>query len=216
MLEIDQQGMVIHNTQVTPRRSLMIERGRMVQVQGIVVHQTNSSSEKSVFNSYQNPKANGAHFLIAKDGTIYQTASLLFKTNHVGRLRSRCLAEKRCAPADIAMQARAGYQQIHDSEMSKSVPARYPSNADSIGIEIVGVAIPPAPGSIPSSLQGRSRERYIEEHSTYEAVNGPQKMSLQYLIDELAQFLSIPKTEVHRHPDVSYKNRTEASTASWQ
>lgn len=32
-----------------------------------------------VFNSYQTAKANGAHFLIARDGKIYQTASLYFK-----------------------------------------------------------------------------------------------------------------------------------------
>ncbi|BFO57587.1 MULTISPECIES: hypothetical protein [Comamonadaceae] len=41
-------------------------------------------------------------------------------------------------------------------------------------------------------------------------------LSLQYLIDEITQTLTIPKTEIHRHPDVSHKNRTEAATAAWQ
>ncbi|WP_375576454.1 peptidoglycan recognition protein family protein [Paracidovorax oryzae] len=215
MLTIDPQGMVIHNARIIARRSTGIERGRMEKVRGIVVHQTNTASETPVFNSYRSPKANGAHFLIPKDGKIYQTASLHFKTNHVGRLRARCIAEKRCEPTDIAAQAKSGYQAIHDSEINKSLPDRYPSNADSIGIEIVGIAIPPAPSSIPHALQGKSRERYIEEHSVYEAVNGFQRMALHYLIDVLMQVLNVPKTEVHRHPDVSYKNKTEASTASW-
>ncbi len=216
MLKIDRQGMVIQNARIIARREMKIERGRMDKVHGIVVHQTNTHSEGPVFNSYQTAKANGAHFLIARDGKIYQTASLYFKTNHVGRLRARCLAEKRCEPSDIAVQARVGYQKIHDSEMTKEVPDRYPSNADSIGIEIVGIAIPPPPESIPHGLQGKSRERYIDEHSKYEAVNRIQSMALQYLVDELTRILAVPKSEIHRHPDISYKNRTEASTASWQ
>ncbi|MDA8519222.1 hypothetical protein [Acidovorax sp. NCPPB 4044] len=36
------------------------------------------------------------------------------------------------------------------------------------------------------------------------------------VFDQLTQALAVPKAEIHRHPDVSYKNRTEASTAAWQ
>jgi len=54
-----------------------IEHGQMDAVNGIVVHQTDSTTANSTFNSYQTKGATGAHFLIDKDGTIYQTASLL-------------------------------------------------------------------------------------------------------------------------------------------
>jgi len=47
-----------------------IERGDLNQVNGIVVHQTNSPTASATFNSYANTGANGAHFLIDKDGTI--------------------------------------------------------------------------------------------------------------------------------------------------
>ena len=39
----------------------------------------------------------GAHFLIDTDGTIYQTASLDKKTQHVGKIRSRCYEEEICS-----------------------------------------------------------------------------------------------------------------------
>ncbi len=216
MLTIDPQGMVIHNARIIARRSTGIERGRMEKVRGIVVHQTNTASESAVFNSYGSPQANGAHFLIAKGGTIYQTASLLARTNHVGRLRARCIAEQRCEPAEIALTSGTRYDAIHASEMGKEVPTRYPANTDSIGIEIVGLAIPPAPDRIPRGLSEYRRKLYITENSVYESVTGPQMLSLQYLIDEITQTLAIPKTEIHRHPDVSHKNRTEAATAAWQ
>src|SRR5690606_8060251 len=44
-------------------------------VNGIVVHQTGGSTAQSTFNSYRN-STTGAHFLVEKDGKIYQTASL--------------------------------------------------------------------------------------------------------------------------------------------
>ncbi|SFD86767.1 peptidoglycan recognition protein family protein [Paracidovorax konjaci] len=216
MLTIDPQGMVIQDARIIARREPKIERGRMDKVNGIVVHQTNTATETAVFNSYGVPNANGAHFLIAKDGTVYQTASLFFKTNHVGRLRARCIAEKRCAPSEIALSSSTRYGAIHSAEMAKPVPARYPSNTDSIGIEIVGVAVPPPPERIPRNLSEYQKRLYITEHSVYETLTGPQQQSLQYLIDQLTQALAVPKTEIHRHPDVSYKNRTEASTAAWQ
>jgi N-acetyl-anhydromuramyl-L-alanine amidase AmpD len=216
MLTIDQQGMVIQNGRIIARRAKGVERGRMDQVHGIVVHQTNTASEAAVFNSYATPQANGAHFLIAKDGTIYQTASLLHRTNHVGRLRARCIAEKRCEPSEVPLNTSARYGAIHSSEMEKRVPDRYPSNNDSIGIEIVGLAIPPLPERIPAGLSEYRRKLYITENSVYEPVKGPQMLSLQYLIDEITQTLAVSKSEIHRHPDVSYKNRTEASTAVWQ
>ncbi len=41
-------------------------------------------------------------------------------------------------------------------------------------------------------------------------------LSLQYLTDETHRTLALSKSDVHRHPDASHKNRTEAATAAWQ
>ncbi len=106
MLHIDEQGMIV-NAGIMPRRFTQIERQPLQQVQGIIVHQTGSGSAASTFNSYTHANANGAHFLIDKDGTIYQTASIKKRTHHVGPLLARCLAELRCKPAAFAPSATA-------------------------------------------------------------------------------------------------------------
>ena len=196
MFVIDQQGKVI-NPRIQLAISPSIERGVMVQVNGIIVHQTDSPTAQSTLNSYQNLNANGAHFLIDKDGTIYQTASLLKQTRHVGKLRSRCLAETRCTPTELKALKKFNAAGEHKREAAKSVPDRYPANQDSVGIELVGKAI---------SNNGIQ---------SYEAVTKDQNDSLKWLIMELTATLQVPFTEIFRHPTASYKNPSEASTAQW-
>ena len=76
---IDAHGFVVH-----PRVRLVIarkiERGPMTQVRGLIVHQSGGPTAQSSLESYKIAGANGAHFLIDKDGTIYQTASVLKRT----------------------------------------------------------------------------------------------------------------------------------------
>ncbi len=84
-------------------------------------------------------------------------------------------------------------RQIGMVEKQKPFPQRYPDNNDSIGIEIV------------SGVQGQ----------TFEAVTGPQQVSLTWLVAELTSTLGISTREIYRHPQVSWKNETEASTAQW-
>jgi len=55
-------------------------------IKGIVLHRTVSSSAESTLNSFKSNKI-GTHFLIGKDGTIYQTASLEKYTPHVGNTK---------------------------------------------------------------------------------------------------------------------------------
>lgn len=219
MLHIDEQGMIM-NAGIMPRRFTQIERQPLHQAHGIIVHQTGSSSATSTFNSYTRANANGAHFLIDKDGKIYQTASVKKRTNHVGPLLARCLAEIRCKPSQFAQSPQAPQsslvERMHKLEMQKSVPVRYPSNTDSLGIEIVGKPSLPPGKSAPANATPLEKERYFNQHAVYEAVNNAQNISLQWLVNELIASLSIPQTEVFRHPDVSRKNPTEASTATWQ
>lgn len=178
-----------------------IERGDLNQVNGIVVHQTNSPTASATFNSYANTGANGAHFLIDKDGTIYQTASVYKRANHVGKLKSRCLAEHTCRPADLQIVKRLKDKPtpLHRHEQKKPYAERYPSNVDSIGIEIVGMS------------QGQGPD----EKKVYESVTDAQNNSLGWLVRQLADTWNISLQEVFTHPTVSRKNLTEASTAKW-
>lgn len=196
MLFISKQGHV-DAERVEVKIFSTIERSAMAKVNGIVVHQTDGTTADSTFNSYAGSGANGAHFLIDKTGVIYQTASVYKRTNHVGLLKSRCLMERKCRPSEFKrMSDMAGkYAKLSRVEYGKVFPGRYPGNADSIGIEIVG--------------------RMDRETKIYETVNEWQNNSLRWLVKELCETLGISFSEIYKHPEVSYKMGTEARTAQW-
>lgn len=204
---IDEDG-YIYDDRIERKIFKTIERGDLGRVNGIIVHQTASPSAQSTFNSYRNKSANGAHFLIDKDGKVYQTASLFKMTWHVGLMQSKCFLQKVCQPTETRLLAlhtksywkREISQEISDIERGKDFPERFPNNTDSIGIEIVGVAV---------QVKGKSEP-------VYETINDKQNESLKWLVTELSAKLSVTMTEVHRHPDVGRKNKTEASTAKWE
>jgi N-acetyl-anhydromuramyl-L-alanine amidase AmpD len=182
-----------------------LHKGKIAKVNAIVVHQTGAATAQHTFNSYES-SSHGAHFLIDKEGKIYQTALTTKITHHVGRLRSRCIDQSATCTKDELSSANAIYlkkglsysvriKNLHDHESAKNYPDRYPSNADSIGIEIVG--------------------SYDAKNQSYESVNAKQNASLKWLIGELSIHLNLQDGDVYRHPTVSYKQPSEASTASW-
>ncbi|MGO4394636.1 N-acetylmuramoyl-L-alanine amidase [Variovorax sp. M-6] len=188
----------------------LIERGKLGAVNGIVVHQTGGGNSDGTFSSYSKKSVsgeppNGAHFLIDKDGTIYQTASLFRVTNHVGFLQSRCVLTKKCTPTELqsalALEKTKGNRAralaVHAAEKVKRFPDRYPSNSDAIGIELVGEA----PGE-------RGKEVFV-------TVTDQQTRSLQWLMKELMETYNVSMQETYRHPDIARKNVTEAKTAKW-
>lgn len=193
MLHVNSQGYILDNrVKLTPRP--LIAHGVLHHINGIIVHQTGGATAASSLSSYTLHGAMGAHFLIDKDGTIYQVASLHRQTWHVGKLRSRCLAEHRCSATDLnALRHFSPTAESH-REMQKQVPDRYPSNEDSIGIEIVGMA---------------------NKQKIYEPVTAQQIASLRWLVSELTSTLRVHMSEIFRHPVVSRKNVTEAQSASW-
>lgn len=200
MSTIDKDGMLI-DKQVTLKRFPGIEHGNLAGVQAIVVHQTDAPTVQHTFNGYK-AGGNGAHFLIAKDGQIYQTASMKKRCYHVGRLiKSKCLTinKKSCNSAVmariLAMSWTKQIKALDAHERSKAYPGRYPVNSDSIGIELVG--------------------KHIDKKS-YEAITALQKTSLQWLISELYSHYSLSSTDVYKHPEVSYKHPGEASSAAWK
>lgn len=201
MLHVNRNGYIL-NVRVRMAARPLIEREVLHRIRGIIVHQTGGTSGASSLSSYAMKNANGAHFLIDKDGTIYQTASLFRQTWHVGRLRARCLAEYRCNPTELKALKRFSPKIEHRIEMAKDVPQRYPSNEDSLGIEIVGAVV-------------ASKGQNPAEQGVYEAVNAQQNASLRWLITELTSTFGIPMTEIFRHPVVSRKNPTEARSALW-
>lgn len=208
-LYIDRVG-IVDAERIKVKIFPLIERGKLGAVNGIVVHQTGGSTATSTFTSYSKSDRNGrppngAHFLIEKDGQIYQTASLFRVTNHVGFLQSRCLITQKCTPTELKRSMalekikgnNAKAKAVHSNEEPKKWPERYPSNADAVGIELVGEA----PGK-------EGREVFVP-------VTAQQTSSLQWLIRELVETFNVSMQEVYRHPAIGRKNETEARTATW-
>jgi N-acetyl-anhydromuramyl-L-alanine amidase AmpD len=102
MLTIDSDGMLAGDKRIQAQRYPAIEHGSLAQVRAFVVHQTDSSTDQSAFHSY-GKGLDGAHFLIGKAGTIYQTASVNSVCYHVGRyIKSKCLEVNKSACSDQA------------------------------------------------------------------------------------------------------------------
>ena len=211
-VQIDTDGMIIH-ARVRSARSQIIERGRRtVPITGIVVHQTDADTAASSLSSYTRPKANGAHFLIDTDGTIYQTAAIYQRTNHVGPLKARCLLTGRCIPAYGPKNS--GVDTMHRIEMTKPPSGRYPSNMEAIGIEMVGRARLPADFKLPLNNKLTSDE-LRGRYGVYVTPTAAQNQSLSWLVKVLEESMQIAPSEVFRHPEASRKNTTEAQGANW-
>lgn len=197
-------GKLVHKN-VTDKVNNKIEKGKLSKVSAIVVHQTGGATAESSLSSY-NAGKNGAHFLIDKDGTIYQTARIDQKCWHVGNIRSRCQEMKSCTPDDLkAINAllfkkgvaySARIKEVSRHEAAKAYPDRYPTNEDSLGIEIVG--------------------GYDAKNNVYDTVNKEQNNSLTWLIEALEGKLSITADDVYAHGKIGYKQPSEGSTAQWQ
>src|SRR5690625_2002687 len=138
---------ILHDPRVQKQLYPNIEKGPLVRVNSLVIHQTGAPTAQHTFNSYQTG-GHGAHFLIDKNGVIYQTARLDKRTHHVGTFKSKCYETKVCSPAQLKAATQILFKkgesyptrvrQLHDTEKAKSYPERYPLNIDSLGIEIVG------------------------------------------------------------------------------
>lgn len=200
MSSMDSEGMLI-SEKIEPRRFHSIEHGDLRSVRALVIHQTDASTAQHTFNGYLS-KGSGAHFLIEKNGVIYQTASIKKRCYHVGRyIRSKCVAADKasCDSAQMrkihaltwTLQIRA----LDTYERTKNYPERYPMNSDSLGIELVGKHL---------------------DAARYEMVTAMQNQSLRWLVAQLYGHFSLTSEDVYTHPQISYKHPGEASSAVWK
>ena len=193
----------IADPRVVDKRVAALERGAMTKVDAIVLHQTDSSTM-----NLDHAKADGigAHFYIEKDGTIYQTARLDQSVYSVGKIRSRCDDSQTCGKEeqtaiDTLMQSHASYgakvKTLNNREQAKAYPDRYPTNGDSVAIEVVG--------------------KFDSKTKLFERPTAEQTESLQWLTQALSHHYQLDlQTDVYRHSDISYKQADEAKSLVFQ
>jgi len=80
-LNKDDNGMVT-DSRVTKNRIKKLEKEPMSRVNSIILHRTVSSSANSTLSSFSS-RGIGTHFLVGKDGKIFNTASLNNATHHI-------------------------------------------------------------------------------------------------------------------------------------
>ncbi len=192
---------VLQAPQVTSKLYSGIEKGKLLKVEAIVVHQTGARTADSSFSSYKDGR-NGAHFLIDLDGTIYQTARLDRQCWHVGSIQSRCYKAKKCDVADLKAIKGILFNQgdkywaskLHKHETAKAYPDRFPLNDEAIGIEIVGA---------------------FDAKKGYDPVTEAQNASLAWLVATLNGIYGLDGEDVFRHGEIAQKQKDEAATAQW-
>lgn len=185
---IDGNG-YIQNAKFVHKPIPALEKGAITGPKAIVLHRTDSSNLESSLQSFK--KGVGTHFIVDKDGTVTQTASLLKKTSHVGKIKSRCYESGTC-PADEKAKIKSwGWapQKVHDHEKVKSYPARYPMNEDGIGIEVVAK----------------------NNNEVWEAATPAQLVSITTIVRILQNAYGLGEADIYEHDQISYKKPGEGA-----
>lgn len=179
-----------------------VQHDAMPQVNGIVLHRTESSTASSTLDSWRSRTDGvGAHFLIDRDGTIHQTASVDRQAWHVGPIRSRgevegTISREDQREVDAARGGRAEWtgtaaRAVGRLEATRPYPERYPTNGDSIGIEVVG--------------------RYNAATRTWDAPTPEQRASINRLVGSLQTNFGLNDNDVYQHDVISRKTPGEGA-----
>ncbi len=175
-----------------------LERNPLTDVNGIVMHRTMGSTAAGTLSHWRSESSpNGTHFLIDRDGTIHQTASLDNNTNHVGKIRSRgevegTLTSEQTEELAAARKAKGDdYKAVHLLESRRGYPERYPTNGDSIGIEVVA--------------------SYNTATKTWQEPTEAQRESIQRLVGTLQSNYGLNDRDVYEHDRISYKTQGEGA-----
>lgn len=167
-----------------------LEQGSLNTVNAVVLHRTGGASMASAIATFK-ASGIGTHFIIDKDGTIKQTANTDKYTYHIGKVHARCMEEGTCSAEEAKKIKSFGWStdKIHDNEKTKNYPERYPINADSLGIEVVG--------------------QYSKSTKTWDQATARQKTSINFLIKKLQKAYNLTDRDIYEHDKISYKTAGE-------
>ena len=166
-------GGIVRDSRIEVAIYPMLEHGPMADVSGIILHQTSSDYIVKTMAEYAFRRSGvGAHFLINPAGQIFQTARITQICWHVGRINAYCQQVHRCTATDEQMFAKIEKEYGNNqAEKDKMIDAweqkklafnRYPTNNDSIGIEVVGAPKGKVYGS-PTLEQNQSSRWLVRE-----------------------------------------------------
>jgi hypothetical protein len=191
---IDKDGFisgVCDGIKITKEQIKELEIKEMKKVVAIVLHRTAGSSLD--LGRAKTDKI-GTHFYVDKDGTIKQVASLHKYCRHIGNIKRRSTSKNE-TEEDKKFYKSVGWdpKKINKYESEKEYPQRYPTNLDSVGIEVVG--------------------RFFEKTNTWEKLTEEQIISVKALHECLITIFKLNKeTDTYVHEKISYKMEGEGQT----
>lgn len=188
----------VQNAGFTIQPIAALEKGTMVGPKAIVLHRTEGASVQSALDSANTGV--GTHFYVDKDGTVYQTASLLKRTYHVGKIKSRCMADGTCPADETKLIKGWGWSptKVYNHEKVKAYPDRYPMNADSVGIETVSRCV----------KNCGPNDKGTPE---WEAPTAEQKASIATIVGILKKEYGLDNADIYEHDIISYKTEGEGA-----
>ncbi|MFD0739528.1 N-acetylmuramoyl-L-alanine amidase [Lysobacter koreensis] len=194
---VDNKGWV-QNAGFVLRAVPELEKGSMTGPKAIVLHRTSGDSVESALASAK--RGEGTHFYVDKDGTVYQAASLLKKTHHVGRIKSKCFADGSCPADEMRLIRSWGFApgRIYSHEKAKAYPARYPMNEDSVGIETVASCLTNCQPNEPDNV-------------TWDAPTPEQSAAISTVVGILKRHYGLGDADIYEHDKVSYKKGGEGA-----
>ena len=194
---VDEKGWV-QNAGFTLKAIPEVEKGSLAGPKAIVLHRTSGDNVESALTSAK--KGVGTHFYVDKDGAVYQVASLLKKTFHVGKIRSKCFESGTCPIDEMKMIKSWGFApgKIYSHEKAKAYPARYQMNEDSVGIETVAKCLTNCGDDDP-------------DDATWDPPTPAQSAAIVTIIDILKSAYGITDSDIYEHDKVSYKKGGEGA-----
>ena len=189
----------VQNAGFTIKPIAALEKTKLDGPKAIVLHRTEEGGLQSAFNSAK-ASGLGTHFYVDKDGTVYQTVSLLNHTNHVGKIKSRCMADGTCPADETKLIKGWGWSptKVYNHEKVKAYPERYPMNADSVGIETVSDCI----------KNCKEKDKGTPE---WEPPTPEQKASIATIVGILKKEYGLTDADIYEHDDISYKTEGEGA-----
>lgn len=186
---VDDKGW-IQNAGFVMKHIPALEKSAIRGPVAVVLHRTVSSTATSALSAFN--RGIGTHFVVDKDGTTYQCASLLKKTAHVGPIRSRCHADGTCSANELAsFKQWASRMPCYEHEKKKVYPTRYPMNEDSVGIETVAM--------------------YHESTRAWDAATPEQMTAIRHLVEILKGEYGMRDGDIYEHDKIAWKTEGEGA-----
>ena len=195
---LDEEG-YLKKEYITKKKVNDIDKNDVDGFNAIVLHRTDGSSAEGAINSFEKNNL-GTHFLVDKDGTVYQLTTLDKNTTHVGNIKSKSQQEKTMTTADKTeiskiQKEKTSYsdyvKKLNDYENKKNYPDRYPTSLDSVGIEVVG--------------------KYDKVLKQWELAPQIQLNSVNTLVQDLMKLYSFNSNDIYHHDVISYKTKGEGA-----